>query len=66
MIPTEDGLSFFAVELGDVSFKKARILEPGGSPEGRAYSAERVTYAVMERTANERLGWFSNHSRSGK
>lgn len=66
MIPTEDGTQFFAVELQDVTFKRARILEPSGDPENRGHSSERVTNDVMERTFNDKLGWFSNFSTGGK
>lgn len=67
IIPTADGLRFFAVEIEDVSFKKARILEPSGDAESRGYSAERLMHEIMERTFSNRApGWHSKHAFDGK
>lgn len=67
IIPADEhGNLTFAVEISDVTFKRARILEPSGSPETRGYSMERVHEAVLERTFDEQLGWFSKRSREGK
>lgn len=62
----EHGNLTFAVEITGVRFDGARILEPGGDPEIRGYSMERVHHAIAERTFNEQLGWFSNFSKGGK
>lgn len=65
IIPAEDGPLTFAVELADVSFKGARILEPSGSPETRGFSMERIHSAIAERTFNDSLGWYSKYSTGG-
>ncbi len=62
IIPTEDGLQAFAVELQDVTFKKARILEPSGSPEGFGLTMERVHYAIADRTFDENQTWDSSYA----
>lgn len=66
IIPAADGPLTYAVELSDVSFKGARILEPSGSPETRGFSMERVHAAIAERTFNESEGWYSSYSTGGK
>lgn len=67
MIPADEhGTLMFAVEVSDVTFKKARVLDPSGDPEIRGYSMERCHEAIAARTYDERLGWYSGYSKGGK
>ncbi len=61
---TKPGL-FFAVELREVSFKDAEVLEPSGSAERRGGCLARVETAVLERTMRNGDGWQTNYMRKG-
>lgn len=60
----------FALELGQVSYKDARILEPSDRPESINRALQRIEQSMFTRSRRsygfEKLDWNSKSSKFGK